>query len=198
MLRRIGLLVVLFLFFGALIVSTNSVIKSLHPIYNLQAGLTALATYGVILLVNGELVKYLETIGNREGVPQKQLRIAIISFLGAFIGLNLLVAPLMYVILNSEFFEGISVGLIYIFLALVFPVLLPQIWALASSLQSFNLENEIITLLIVLYGTPTLWLLLNHRPTQDIVTAYLLVEGIILLIIWNALRRPITPEADSR
>lgn len=198
MLRRIGLLVVLFLFFGALIVSTNSVIKSLHPIYNLQAGLTALATYGVILLVNGELVKYLETIGNRGGVPQKQLRIAIISFLGAFIGLNLLVAPLMYVILNSEFFEGISVGLIYIFLALVFPVLLPQIWALASSLQSFNLENEIITLLIVLYGTPTLWLLLNHRPTQDIVTAYLLVEGIILLIIWNALRRPITPEADSR
>jgi len=197
-LRRIGLLVVLFLFFGALIVSTNSVIKSLHPIYNLQAGLTALATYGVILLVNGELVKYLETIGNRGGVPQKQLRIAIISFLGAFIGLNLLVAPLMYVILNSEFFEGISVGLIYIFLALVFPVLLPQIWALASSLQSFNLENEIITLLIVLYGTPTLWLLLNHRPTQDIVTAYLLVEGIILLIIWNALRRPITPEADSR
>ncbi len=188
MLRRIGLVLGLFLVFGALIVSTNSVIRSLHPIYNLQTGLTALATYGVILLVNGELVKYLETIGNRERISQKQLRIAIFSFLGAFIGLNLLVAPLMYVILNSEFFEGISVGLIYIFMALAFPVLLPQMWALASSLQNFNLENELITLLVVTYGTPTLWLLLNHRPTQDIVTAYLLVEGIILLIIWKVLR----------
>ena len=121
-------------------------------------------------------------------------RIVFISYFGASVGINLLALPLIYIIINSEFFEGISVGIIYTFLSLVLPIILPQAFVLSRLLSAITelkeeLKSSVIEMFSIFYFGPTIWLLMNHKPSQGIVTLYLLWISVLLSVVYGVSRK---------
>ena len=138
MLRRIGLVVGLFLFFGSGLVSAS---ESACDAMNF--GFSALAAYGVLLLVNKELVSL-----NLSRFAQAKTRFEQALIYGGtlltFVGVSVLASILMPPILNQNVMViyGDNLWLVMIVqLALISPILIPQVLFIRISAEKLGISR---------------------------------------------------------
>lgn len=176
-LRRIGLVVGLFLFFGSGLVSAAG---SAYDFMNF--GFSALAAYGVLLLVNKELVS-LNISRFMQAKTKFEQALIYGGTLLTFVGVSVLASILLPPIINQ------NVVVIYgdalwveagVQLALISPILIPQVLFVMLSAKKLGISKLPTFLLRLGFYLLSVSFLMFHPGTAVLL---LVLTGFLLLII---------------
>lgn len=177
MLRRIGLVVGLFLIFGAGLVSASDSVQDF-----MNFGFSALAAYGVLLLVNKELVS-LNISRFLQAKTKFEQALIYGGTLLTFVGVSVLASILLPPIINQ------NVVVIYgdalwveagVQLVLISPILIPQVLFVMLSAKKLGISKLPTFLIRLGFYLLSVSFLMFHPSTAVLL---LVLTGFLLLII---------------
>ena len=175
MLRRIGLVVGLFLIFGAGLVSASDSVQDF-----MNFGFSALAAYGVVLLVNKELVS-LNYLKVKASERYSETRFLFVGTLFAFLGVDVLISILIPPIMNHNvvvIFGDDGIIQLGVLLALLTPLMFPQVLFIRASAKHLGMsKNAVYKTGLALYAFSAV--LLVYTPSEHSLSLVSLALGLM-------------------
>ena len=148
-------------------------------------GLAAISAYGILLVVNNQVLYMVEKHPNKPETSSRQfIKYSFILLFTTYIGLNLAFAQIFQYIWESGIFRDVESTYQWVEISLIFPVLVPQIYAYLKIAPLRNLhETELMALLALIMGyIMDFYIISTNRLTSELSLRYTFAMAFILLM----------------
>ncbi|USS41468.1 hypothetical protein NF865_04655 [Thermococcus aggregans] len=164
---------------------------------DVSTGLAAISVYGILLVVNNQVLYIVEKHPNKPENPSKEfVRYSFMLLFMIYIGLNLAFAQIFQYIWEAGIFRDVESTHQWIEIALIFPILIPQIYAYLNIAPLRNLQRiERIALYVVIMGyILDFYAISVNKLTNELSIRYTFAMAAILVIWYYLISRHLPAE----